>query len=92
MRASVYEDGRSAKHMSVIDYEVEKTSERKVDTPDLIKKSGEGTKEHKPSQDGNSKENVTLELTEVIGGTEDKEYATRKQECLPAFCRTCTKF
>ena len=60
----MYEDGRSANHTSEIDYEVDKTSERKVDTPDLIKKSREGAKENKPSRDGNSEENVTLESTE----------------------------
>ena len=78
VRVSVYEDGRSANHTSEIDYEVNKTSERKVDTPDLIKKSGESAKENNPSRDINSKENATLESIEVADDTEDISDAVGK--------------
>ena len=63
VRVSVYEDGRSAHHTSEIDYEVDKTPDRKVtsNTPDLMV---EGAKENTPSQDENSKENVTQNVTQ----------------------------
>ena len=77
-RISVYEDGRSANHISEIDYEIDNTSERKTDTPDLIRKSDEETTENTPSQNENGKESVTLESSNVTEGTADEGYESRK--------------
>ena len=70
----MYEDGRSDNHTS----EINKTPESKVNTPDLIRKSGDETTENTPSQNENDKESVTLESSNVADDKADEGYESRK--------------